>query len=503
MTAQAAEEVEAVNRELVLHNQWLNRKGGRKADLSFRDLSGMEIRNIRLAGARLVGANLARAILSGCDLSGAELFGADLEGADLTGANLTGADFRGANLHRAVLTDCVLRGADFRTDKAVAETLPRAAHGGPTVMTEARLERAVLCQANLAGCDLSGADLDEADLSGADLSKAVLLGCDLTGAVLAEVKLGGTVLELSRLSEGQRAAVANAGGVVEPTYAPLGAGEAAALLAEHDRWVAAGGAEGRRLDLEFRAIAGALLAGRDLSGARLRRCRLKGADLSRTRLDMADLSYSDLAGAILEQASLRGANLRRATLTRAQMASACLDAMSLVGGREWPTNLDGAILHDADLTNASFAGAVLRHADIGGCITQGASFRGVDLGTTKRTAPGGDAGPRERRRMRRFAVPVLRVRTPFGTFHTHDWSFGGMSVGLTKAGLTGELPRRGQTVTLIVGLPDQADAAGVPVSATLTGVSLEKATLSFRFIKLEDELKGALNALIPARYRMK
>lgn len=500
MSTQAPDDIQGINRELLLHNQWLGRKGGRKADLSFRDLSGMAIANIRLAGARLVGANLARARLTGCDLSGAELFGADLEGADLTGANLTGADFRGANLHRAVLTDCVLRGADFRTDTATAATLPKAAHQGATVMTEARLERAVLCEANLTGCDLSGADLDEADLSGADLSQAVLVGVDMTGAVLRDVKLGGTVLEIARLSPEQRASLDGRGGVVEPSYLTLVGAEAAALLADHERWVAANGAEGRRLDLEFRAVTGDLLAGCDLSGVRMRRCSLRGADLSHCRLDMADLSYSDLTGANLEQASLRGANLRRATLVKAQMASCCLDAMGLVGGREWPTNLDGAVLHDADLTNASFAGAILRHADIGGCITQGTSFRGVDLGTTRRTAPGDGGGPQERRRMRRFAEPALEVRTPFGTFRTHDWSFGGVSIALTRESLTGGVPKRGQVVTLLIGQPGET---GCPVSATLSSVSLERKTLSFRFVKLEGDLKALLNPLIPERYRLK
>lgn len=503
MTSRTVEEVQEINRELVLHNQWLTRKGGRKADLSFRDLSGMEIRNIRLSSAKLVGANLARAKLSGCDLSGAELFGADLEEADLTGANLMGADFRGANLHRAVLTDCVLRGADFRTDRATTDTLPKAAHKGPTVMTEARLERAVLCEANLAGCDLSGADLDEADLTGADLSQAVLLGVELSGAVLSNVKLGNTVLELSRLSADQQQYVRTRGGVVEPAYRPMPAIEAAKLLESHERWIETNGADGRRLDLEFRRIEGALLSARDLSGARLRRCCLKGADLARVRLDMADLSYCDLGGANLEQASLRGANLRRANLSRALMASCCLDAMPMVGGREWPTNLDGALLHDADLTNASFVSAVLRNADIGGSMTQGACFRGVDLGTVKRTAPGeGVVGPRERRRMRRFTAPVLQVKTQFGQFPTYDWSFGGLSLDLRHGRVTGEIPRRSATVTLLVGV-DGHPGGDVPVSAILSGASTDRGTISFRFVKLEDELKGTLNLLIPPRYRLK
>ncbi len=501
MSSRTPEDVQEINRELVLHNQWLSRKGGRKADLSFRDLSGMEIRNIRLSGAKLVGANLARAVLAGCDLSGAELFGADLEGADLTGANLMGADFRGANLHRAILTDCVLRGADFRTDKALSDGLDQAAHRGSTVMTEARLERAILCEANLTGCDLSGADLDDADLSGADLSRAVMLGVDMAGAVLTGVKLGGTVMEVGRLSPEQQAALASAGkgGVVAPAYQPMDANEAAERIAAHESWIETNGAKGRRFDIETRDVtAGDAFVGRDLSGARLRRCRLVGTRLAKVRLDMADLSYSDLTDANLEQASLRGANLRRALLVRAQMASANLNAMDLAGGRTWPTNMDGALLHDADLTNANFQAAVMRNADIGGCLMQGASFRGVDLGAVRRTAPGStETGPRERRRFRRFTEPVLQVKTQHGVFPTRDWSFGGLSVLWQPDGAV----KRGQTVTLLLG--SDVAAAFVPVSATLTAVSAERGTASFRFVKLEEEVKALLNPLIPSRYRLK
>lgn len=503
MSTRTAEEIQYINRELVAHNQWLGRKGGHRGDFSFRDLSDMTLTNVRLANAKMAGASLVRANLAGCDLAGAELFGADLESADLTGANLLGADFRGANLHRATLTDCVLRGADFSADRAAASPLKNAAHHGPTVMSEARLERAVLCEANLTGCDLSGSDLDDADLTGADLTRSVLLGAELRGATLTDVKLAGTVLEIERLTSEQRAALKDTNGIVRPAFAPISPEDLARGLDAHDRWLASGGGEGRRLEFEFRLLDGGLFSGRDLSGARLRRCSFKGADLSRTRLDMADLSYSDLTEANLEQTSLRGTNLRRATLSRAQLAMSCLDAMPLVGGREWPANLDGAILHDADLTNASLMMAVLRRADIGGAIVQGTSFHGVDLDTVRRTTPGSEPlGPRERRSQRRFAEPVLSVRTSFGTFPTSDWSFGGLSLALAKGKLTGDLPKRGSNLTLIIGRNGDGEA-GVPVTATLTSASAQRATLSFRYVKLEDELKTLLNPLIPARYRMR
>jgi hypothetical protein len=54
----------------------------------------------------------------------------------------------------------------------------------------------------------------------------------------------------------------------------------------------------------------------------------------------------------------------------------------------------------------------------------------------------------------------------------------------------------------LVGVEGQP-GGDVPVSATLSGASAERGTISFRFVKLEDELKGTLNLLIPPRYRLK
>lgn len=504
MSTGSRDDVKEINQELVLHNKWLNRQGGRRADLSFRDMSGMSVRKIRMTGAKLVGTNLAKADLSGCDLMGAELFGADLEGANLTGANLAGADFRGANLHRAVLTDCVLKGADFRTDSAAAGALPQTpAHQGATIMTEARLERAILCEANLTGCDMSGADLDGADLAGADLSCCVMIGVDMNGANLSGVKLGGTVLELSRLSASQQLALqAAGGGVSEPELPLLPAADAAALMDAHALFLDTNGKQGKRLDVAAKRIEAADYSGRDLSGARLRRCSLRGSDFSRCRFDMADLSYADLTQCRLEQASMRGVNMRRAVLSRTLAAAASFEALTLVDGRDWPANLDGALLHDADLTNVDFTKAILRHADLGGAILQGTVFTGVDMATVKRSKPlEAPAGPKERRRQRRFRSPKLAVRTPAGVFATRDWSFGGLSLILTPEAVAHESLERGKQITVLVASKEKPE--GVAASAVVTFISSELSRVSLRFVKLEDELRELLNALAPERHRLK
>ncbi|CAK0753342.1 secreted effector protein PipB2 [Azospirillaceae bacterium] len=493
MASQTETEIAAINNELIIHGKWLKKLGGRPADLSFRDLSGLNFRKARLINAKLTGVNLSGADLSGSDLSGADLFGADLEGANLAGANLTGTDFRGANLHRAVLTNAVLRGADFRVGQ----------NGGNDVttrLTEAKMESAILCEANLTGCDLSGADLNDADFEGADLSKAVLLGAELSGANLDNVKFGGAVIDVSRLSPTQRAQTDAGGGVTEPTYTPLSAEKTESLVAAHELWISSGGRSGRRLDLEGVDITGKSFIQRDLSGARLRRCRLKGLDMSGLKMNMADLSYSDLQDSILDETLLRGTNFRRANLTRARMAGSNLDAMPLESGnRVWPTNLNGAILHDADLTNASFANAIMHGADVGGCLLLGTKLRGVDLNAIKRSpwSPEG-CGPKERRKMRRFLTPILVTTTPFGTFNTRDWSFG----GLCLEGDFQTLTERGQTFTLHI-TTESGVGPQQPIQVFTTAIHPQRHMASFRIVTLEDNIKVFFNSLLPEKYRKK
>ena len=492
MADQTEEEIAAINNELVLHGKWVRRVGGRRADLSFRNLSGLALKKLRLNGCKFTGANLHGANLTESDLSGADLFGADLEGADLTSTNLTGADFRGANLHKAILTHSILRGADFR----VGKTQP--GQDGTTRLTEAKLNNAVLCESNLAGCDLSGSDLAEADFKGADLSRAVLVGAELEGANFADTKFGGTVVELSRLSPTQLANATAKGGVVEAEYPELPAAEARAAVDAHRRWIESGGAQGKRLDLEGVRLSGDLFAGRDLSGARLRRCSLKGASFAGAQMNMADLSYSDMREAVLEEGSFRGTNFRRVNLGRGHLAAACFDAMPLDGDRKWPANFDGAILHDADLTNTSFIGAVMLNADVGGAIMQGTVLRGVDLGAVKRsvTATSGH-GPRERRRARRHSRPLLFVKTEGGVCKCHDWSFGGLCVYWSGGPST---PKRGETVTVRIAAEGQT-ASPPQVSMIATAVQPQRGTLSFRFVSLEDEVRDYLNGVLPAKYR--
>lgn len=111
------------------HKDWLNRKGGERANLS---------------GANLTGVDLTGVYLSAADLSGADLSGAMLCNADLNNVNLSNAILRGADLRNSI---CFM--VDFRG-------------------------------ANLSYADLSGADLTSASLRYANLNRATLFGANLS-----------------------------------------------------------------------------------------------------------------------------------------------------------------------------------------------------------------------------------------------------------------------------------------------------------------------------------
>ncbi|MEI7607429.1 MAG: bacteriohemerythrin, partial [Rhodospirillaceae bacterium] len=372
----------AVGKEIAVHRMWLSGKASVRAELEFRDMSDLNLDAADLSSAALTGVNLAKSSLRGANLSNAVLVGADLEEADLTEANLTGADLRGANLHRALLTAATLRGADLcsRDEAAdVASGVPDV-ESAPTVLTEARLERAVMCSAKLAGCDFTGADMADADLSGADLTGSVMIGADLHGVRFDGAVMAGTVIDMAMLDDEGVSAIAAVGGAVEPSRRELTVEEFVGAVKAHERWIDSGGADGHRLDLDRVTIPAVKMTGRRLAGCRMRRCRILGGEWPGTDFSMSDLSYTDMRGIDLGGGRLRGTTLRRANLAGAVLSSAVLDALPLaVGSRVWPTNLEGANLAGADLSGASLDRAILRRADLRGCVVEGISIRNTDF----------------------------------------------------------------------------------------------------------------------------
>ncbi len=109
--------------------------GGRRADLSYRELSNRLFDEVDLGEAVLTGAVLASAMLGRCNLEQAVLFGADLHDADLRGARLARADLRGAclrgaNLSGADLTACDLREGVIALHDLRGRPADHAAHHG-------------------------------------------------------------------------------------------------------------------------------------------------------------------------------------------------------------------------------------------------------------------------------------------------------------------------------------------------------------------------------------
>jgi len=88
-----------------------------------------------------------------------------------------------------------------------------------------------------------------------------------------------------------------------------------------------------------------ILAGADLAGLDLTSASLVDADLSGADLRYADLSGADLSGANLTSADLRGADLRTANLSGAMFKDALLAGANLIGAK----NTDGIEFPDTAL----------------------------------------------------------------------------------------------------------------------------------------------------------
>jgi len=457
---------------------------GTPADLSFKNLTEMDLSKQILTNIVLRGSSLVGSRLSECDLTGADFFGADLEGADLHGSILTGADFRGANLSRAILSHCQLHGSDFSASGA--------SDGTNAKLTDAKLDHAMLCQANLNGCDMSGAELIDADLSGADLSKASLIGAELSGATLVNVKLSNTVIELTRLSTAQLGEVGSTEGVVSRSYYHVPQAMIDTSLRLHFEWIETGGGQGKRIDFDGADLSAFSFANTNLSGARFRRCSFKGGNLSCIIIDMADMTHCDLSHTNLRNASIRGATLRGVDLSHSNMTGSRITIMPFKGTKSWPANLDRAILHNADLTNAVFEKAVMSYADITNCIIAGTNFIDTDLTTVKKSSRNQSVEPSVcRRASRRFSEPKLFVKTHYGVFATINWSMTGIS-----------LSYHGDERFVVddeVAVKIVAEGQPPPQDATLAIIKddIGRGVVLMKFVNMSETLSSYLHTLVP------
>ncbi|HYG87925.1 MAG TPA: pentapeptide repeat-containing protein [Azospirillum sp.] len=495
MAERTQAEIENIKGIIIGHQNWLKRKGGKRADLSFRDLSGLNLPKIDLTGAKLSGASLCGAKLMGANLTQCDLFGANLEGANLTGANLAGADLRGANLHKAALTDAVLRGADLRGGAIMSDGGAGSTQGGATRLTEAQMERSILAGANFAGCDLSGADLNDADLSGAELTGALLVGTDLSGATLDGAVFNGTVIDQATLSRTYIPFELPPEAIATPSYTEMAKDAFLDAVALHERWVDSEGREGHRLDLDLVSVADTDLTGRVLSAARMRRCRFRNAKWHKVGLEMADLSYCDLEGADLTETDLRGATLRRAHMAASKLAHANAKPLMLAGGKPWPANFDGADLSFADLRNAVAGEAILTNAKLDGARLDGSGIKPPDPANAPPLRP---ATPQEQRRHRRYVRPVIMVQTDKGVHHTRNWSLGGACFRIydSDSGF-----KRGDVVRAKLIMADRMDI-NAPAEFTVIQTNAQKGQVSARFDRYSDELKAFLKIAFQEHQRL-
>ena len=152
--------------------------------------------------------------------------------------------------------------------------------------------------------------------------------------------------------------------------------------------------ERRGLQLELGRsanLAGADLAGRDLSDfflqrKALARANLAGAKLMDANLRGSNLVAADLRGAQLQRADLDNAKMRYAWLERADLTGATLQLARLPQARARSARFVDADLTlawlAADLRDADFTRAKLVNADFDDAIVRDAHFMGADLDTT-------------------------------------------------------------------------------------------------------------------------
>lgn len=104
---------EELNVILENHKKWLQRIGGKRANLSGADLCGVDLCFASLRGADLRDVHLNCANLRYADLRYVYLNGAELNGVDMSYADLRYADLRYADIRYAYLSGANLNGANL------------------------------------------------------------------------------------------------------------------------------------------------------------------------------------------------------------------------------------------------------------------------------------------------------------------------------------------------------------------------------------------------------
>lgn len=178
---------------LLLHDKWLDDKGGERLQARGIDATGKQLTDLDLTAAIFEDvvfdrANFAFTRFHGAKFTGVRARGAALPSAMIAGTELTRCDFSGAalpiaNLGDATIVDCDFAGADLERTTWYRSQVTRCTFAGAT-LTNCGLDHAVFTD-----CDFREADLGMVSQLLGTACDTVFLRCDLRGSHWHELDL--------------------------------------------------------------------------------------------------------------------------------------------------------------------------------------------------------------------------------------------------------------------------------------------------------------------------
>lgn len=296
--------------------------------------------------------------LRGASIKELDFSGQDLSGLDLTKTRITKCLFKGTNLTGARFEQSIVQGCDFTGADLTGVVLERA------VFKECTLDKARLCGATGAMPVLQKSSLLEADFSDCELSQLIVQHCALEGAVLNR----GRFL-LSVFSDGDATGLSASGARFEKCLFKQVKLDKAAF---------------RDICTDALLLHGCQGQGVSFAGSELFKFRI-GHESAFPALNVTGVTWkqgycrkSDLTGA-----DFHGSELERCIFDSCAMTRANLAKVRLKRCRFLKCDLEGAVLHFADLFMASLRKSRLVAADLRGANCYAVDFFKTVFGETR------------------------------------------------------------------------------------------------------------------------